>query len=320
MRNAFADELLSQSNLNEDIVLVSADIGNRLFNPFKELYPNRFYNAGVAEANSIGVAAGLSMGGLKPIVYTIATFVTARCFEQIKVDVCYNDNPVIIVGVGGGFSYAGNGATHHSFEDIAILRTLPNMKIVCPADANEVRGALKAALNQNSPVYIRLGKKNEPLIHPSVPEFKIGQVIEIKKGEEIAILSTGNIMPEALRTAERLEDDGISTEVVSFHTVKPLDKVYLNHAFEKFKLVVSVEEHGLAGGFGSAVAEWKSSQELKKPLRAKLLSLGAEDIFMRIGGDQSFARNYFGIDAESICNKIQKTYEKMYLAELGVNQ
>ena len=319
MRNAFADELLSQSKINEDIVLVSADIGNRLFNPFKELYPHRFYNAGVAEANSIGVAAGLAMGGLKPIVYTIATFVTARCFEQIKVDVCYNDNPVIIVGVGGGFSYAGNGATHHSFEDIAILRTLPNMKIVCPADANEVRGALKAALNQNSPVYIRLGKKNEPLIHKSVPEFNIGKVIEIKKGEEVAILSTGNIMPEALQTAEQLEDEGISTEVVSFHTVKPLDRAYLNQVFEKFKLVVTVEEHGLAGGFGSAVAEWKSSEELKKPLRAKLLSIGAEDTFMRTGGDQAFARNYFGLDAGSIRSKIQRAYEKMYLVELGVS-
>ena len=319
MRNAFADELLSQSNINSDIVLVSADIGNRLFNPFKELYPQRFYNAGVAEANSIGVAAGLAMGGLKPIVYTIATFVTARCFEQIKVDLCYNDNPVIIVGVGGGFSYAGNGATHHSFEDIAILRTLPNMKIVCPADANEVRGALKAALNQNSPVYIRLGKKNEPLIHKSVPEFNIGKVIEIKKGEDVLRLSTGNIMPEALRTAEQLEDEGISTEVVSFHTVKPLDRAYLNQVFEKFKLVVTVEEHGLAGGFGSAVAEWKCSEELKKPLRAKLLSIGAEDTFMRTGGDQAFARNYFGLDAGSICSKIQRAYEKMYLAELGVS-
>ncbi|MCH7955176.1 MAG: transketolase, partial [Candidatus Marinimicrobia bacterium] len=130
MRNAFADELLKQSKIRNDIVLVAADIGNRLFDRFKEANPDKFYNAGVAEANAIGMAAGLSMGGFKPVVYSIATFITARCFEQIKVDVCYNGNPVIIVGVGAGYSYAGNGATHHSFEDMAILRSLPEISIV----------------------------------------------------------------------------------------------------------------------------------------------------------------------------------------------
>ena len=319
MRNAFADELLKQSKIRNDIVLVAADIGNRLFDRFKEANPDKFYNAGVAEANAIGMAAGLSMGGFKPVVYSIATFITARCFEQIKVDVCYNGNPVIIVGVGGGFSYAGNGATHHSFEDMAILRSLPEISIVAPADSYEVRGALRAALHHDKPVYLRRGKKNEPLVHDSIPNFTIGKSISLKWGSEVCILSIGNITPEAMAAAEILETEGISTEVMSFHTLKPLDKEYLEGAFNKFRLVVTVEEHGVIGGLGSAVAEWKAAEELKRELSAKLLSLGVKDGFMRRGGNQTYARNQFGLDSESISRRIAEVYEKTYLSELGVS-
>ena len=319
MRNAFADELLEQSKLRDDIVLVAADIGNRLFDPFKEANPNNFYNVGVAEANAIGMAAGLSMGGFKPIVYTIATFATARCFEQIKVDVCYNGNPVIIVGVGGGFSYAGNVATHHSFEDMAILRSLPEISIVAPADSYEVRGALRAALKHDKPVYLRLGKKNEPLVHNSVPNFSIGKSISLKWGCEVCILSTGNITPEAMAAAEMLETEGISTELMSFHTIKPLDREYLEEAFNKFRLVVTVEEHGIIGGLGSAVSEWKAAEELQGEVTAKLLSLGAIDRFMHRGGNQAYARKHFGLDSESIRSRITEVYEKTYLSELRVS-
>ena len=319
MRNAFADELLMQSKMRDDIVLVAADIGNRLFDPFKEANPNRFYNAGVAEANAIGMAAGLSLGGFKPIVYSIATFITARCFEQIKVDVCYNGNSVIIVGVGGGFSYAGNGATHHSFEDMAILRTLPDISIVAPADSYEVRAALRAALDHDKPVYLRLGKKNEPVVHDSVPNFSIGKSIRLKTGYEVCILSIGNITPEAMEAAAILETEGISTELMSFHTLKPLDRAYLEEAFNKFTLVVTVEEHGIIGGLGSAVAEWKAAEELRSEFSAKLLSLGAEDSFMRRGGNQTYARKLFGLDSESISRRITEVYEKTYLSELEVS-
>ena len=319
MRNAFADELLKQSKIRNDIVLVAADIGNRLFDRFKEANPDKFYNAGVAEANAIGMAAGLSMGGFKPVVYSIATFITARCFEQIKVDVCYNGNPVIIVGVGGGFSYAGNGATHHSFEDIAILRSLPEISIVAPADSYEVRGALRAALKHDKPVYLRLGKKNEPLVHDSVPNFSIGKSIRLKKGNEVCILSTGNITPEAMAAAEMLETEGISTELMSFHTIKPLDREYLEEAVNNFRLVVTVEEHGIIGGLGGAVSEWKAAEELRSEITAKLLSVGAKDSFMHRSGNQTYARKHFGLDSESIRSRITEVYEKTYLSELGVS-
>lgn len=159
MRNAFAAEITEISATDDKIVLLSGDIGNRLFNSFKEKFSNRFYNCGVAEANMTSMAAGMAACGLKPVTYTITPFNTIRCLEQIRVDVCYHNLPVVIVGVGSGLSYANLGATHHSCEDIALLRVLPNMTVICPADAVEVRLALRAALNYGRPVYIRLGKK-----------------------------------------------------------------------------------------------------------------------------------------------------------------
>lgn len=146
MRNAFAAEVTEIANANENVVLLSGDIGNKLFDRYKEVAPDRFFNCGIAEANMIGTAAGMAMCGLKPIVYTIVPFITTRCLEQIKIDLCYHNAPVVVVGVGGGLSYAGLGATHHSFEDIAILRVLPRMKVVCPGDPVEVRLAVRAAL------------------------------------------------------------------------------------------------------------------------------------------------------------------------------
>jgi len=213
MRNAFASEITTLAKENHSIVLLSGDIGNRLFNEFKKKYPDRFFNCGVAEANMTGMAAGMAMCGLLPLTYTITPFNTTRCLEQIRVDVCYHNLPVIIVGVGAGLSYAGLGGTHHACEDIALLRALPNMNIICPGDAAEVRLALRAAFKIKSPVYIRLGKKNEPVIHKKEPIFEIGKGITIIKGKRVCILSTGNILPVAVDTAFLLEKQGVSTQV-----------------------------------------------------------------------------------------------------------
>src|SRR6185437_4851159 len=158
MRNAFADEVTKLGASDSRVVMLSGDIGNRLFDKFKDKCPTRFFNCGVAEQNMMGFAAGLAMSGLRPVVYTITPFVTSRCYEQIKIDVCYQEAPVTIVSVGGGLSYASLGPTHHSCEDIAILRALPNLRIVCPGDAWEVRAALRAAVSQDRPTYIRLAK------------------------------------------------------------------------------------------------------------------------------------------------------------------
>ena len=158
MRNAFAQEITALAAEDKRIVLLSGDIGNRLFDPYKKQFPDRFYNCGVAEANMTSVAAGMALSGLRPVTYTIAAFNTVRCLEQIRVDVCYQGLPVVIVGVGGGLSYAALNATHHALEDVAFLRILPNMTVICPGDAWEVRAAVRAAIKHNGPVYVRLGK------------------------------------------------------------------------------------------------------------------------------------------------------------------
>src|SRR5262249_33705790 len=164
MRNAFASEITALAAQDERIVLLSGDIGNKLFDEFKARFPGRFLNCGVAEANMISMAAGLAMCGLRPVTYTIASFTTVRCLEQIRIDACYHHQPIVIAGVGAGLAYAANGGTHHSCEDIALLRALPGMTVVCPGDPVEVRLALRAALQEPGPVYLRLGKKGEPVV------------------------------------------------------------------------------------------------------------------------------------------------------------
>ena len=205
MRNAFADEITKIGANNKKVTLLSGDIGNRLFDKFKEQNNDRFFNCGVAEANMMGMASGLALCGLKPVVYTITPFTTTRCFEQIRVDVCYHEAPVVIIGTGSGLSYASLGPTHHSLEDIAIIRTLPGMTVMCPCDQNELRAMLRLAVDHDGPVYMRIGKKNEPQIYDDVPDLKIGKSKTIRNGQNVCLISTGNIMPVVLETAEILE-------------------------------------------------------------------------------------------------------------------
>lgn len=304
MRNAFAQEITDLAGQDERIVLFSGDIGNRLFDTYKRSFPDRFYNCGVAEANMTGIAAGMALCGLRPVTYTIAAFNTARCLEQIRVDICYQNLPVVIAGVGSGLSYASLNATHHTLEDISFLRVLPNMTVICPGDAWEVRAAVRAAMKYNGPVYIRLGKKDEPLVHKSLPDFTIGKGITVRSGKDICLLSTGNILPTAVEVAERLEREGISAQVVSFHTVKPLDEGLLADIFSRVSLVVTIEEHSILGGLGGSVAEWLGDQYHKK---ARFLRLGTADAFMYKAGGQDYGRQHFGLMPAQIVERILQT-------------
>jgi transketolase len=244
----------------------------------------------------------MAMSGLRPIAYTITPFITSRCLEQIRTDACYHELPVTIVAVGAGLSYAGLGPTHHACEDIALLRALPNMKVVCPADAWEVRGALRAALRQDSPVYIRMGKKGEPVIHKEVPaDFEIGRAITIEDGRDVCLLSTGNMLPEAIEAAHGLKAKGITARVVSFHTVKPLDEACLAEAFGAFELVATIEEHSLIGGFGSAVAEWVIDNRVRPK---GFLRIGTPDRFFKKSGEQEYAREELGLTGYQIADRI----------------
>lgn len=300
MRDAFANEITSLGN-DPRVVLLSGDIGNRMFDKYKAQFPERFYNCGVAEANMIGLGAGLAMSGLRPVAYTINSFITARCYEQIRVDLCYHNVPMVLVGVGAGLCYASLGATHHSCEDIAMMRVLPGMTVLAPGDAWEVRGAIRAALQHNGPVFIRIGKKGEPTVHTSVPEFVIGKSILVKAGSDVGVLSTGNVLPLAMEVSEALGKESVSAQVISFPTVKPLDQMCLAKVFDAFKLVVTIEEHSILGGFGSAVAEWMSDQSV---LRARLHRFGSADEFLHEAGEQEHAREKYGLTVPHIKQEI----------------
>ncbi|OSQ50083.1 transketolase family protein [Thalassospira alkalitolerans] len=300
MRTAFADEITKLGAEDSRVVLLSGDIGNRMFDDFKDKNSNRFYNCGIAEANMMSMASGMALSGLRPVTYTITPFTTTRCLEQIRVGVCYHNAPVIIVGTGSGLSYSSLGPTHHSLEDIAILRALPGIVVFAPGDKAELRSGLRAALKQNKPVYIRLGKKNEPQVYSD--EFnhslRLGKATTVIEGNDICFIGTGNILPEVMQAASTLKATGISVQVESFHTIKPLDIEKLSKLFSRFDNVVVVEEHSCIGGLNSAIAEWIISQRVMP--RARLLSIATDDRFLHEIGDHAFARRYFGIDAKSI--------------------
>ncbi|MBI1252517.1 MAG: transketolase [Alphaproteobacteria bacterium] len=305
MRNAFADELTKLGNDDPRVIMLSGDIGNKLFDKFRAAHPGRFINCGVAEQNMTGVAAGLAMSGFRPVTYTITPFVTTRCLEQIRTDVCYHEAPVTIVAVGAGLAYAGLGPTHHACEDLALLRALPNMVVVAPGCEWEVRGALRAAMKQDKPVYIRMGKKGEPVIHKGIPEgFALGKALTIETGSDVALLSAGNILPEVIEAAHHLREHGVSAEIVCFHTIKPLDEARLADVFSRYKLVLTVEEHSLIGGFGSAVAEWAVDAGADT---RKLKRIGTPDKFFKISGEQQFAREKLGLTGRQIAESVQRT-------------
>lgn len=306
MRNAFAEEMVRLGEADPRLVLLSGDIGNKLFDPFKERCPGRFFNCGIAEANMMGVAAGMALSGLRPVVYTITPFTTTRCFEQIRVDVCYHHAPVIIVGTGSGLSYAELGPTHHSCEDLAILRTLPGMTVFAPCDKVELRLGLAAGLQQDGPLYMRIGKKGEPVIHKETPDFALGKMLTVRQGDEICLLVTGTMMAPALEAADRLAATGRSVRVESVHTVKPLDEERLAEIFHRCRLVAAIEEHGRIGGLAGAVAEWAARGEALG--RTRFLSFGVEDRFMHDVGSQDYARAQFGLSAEAMANAVASAW------------
>jgi len=306
MRNKFAQCLTAMAAENQQICLLYADIGNRLFDKLKAVAPERTINAGIAEANMATMASGMACMGFKPFIYTITPFTTARNFEQIKIDLAYADQPVVIVGTGSGLSYANLGPTHHSFEDIALMRVLPNMQILCPADSLELEALMPQLLEVEHPVFLRIGKKNEPLNYDDVPPLKIGKAHVLEAGERVLLLCTGTALNIGKQVHQSLSEQNISTELVSMHTVKPLDTDYLQKLAE-YDLVVTLEEHSLIGGFGSAVLEWVSDEYQRA---VNVLRCGIPDEFIDKLHDADSARRQIGLTSEEILNKITQRLEK----------
>ena len=307
MRDRFARALTEAAIKRNDVCLLSGDIGNRMFDQFKEVAPDRFFNCGIAEANMMSIASGMALSGLKPVVYTITPFTTTRCLEQIKIGVAYHEAPVVIVGTGSGLSYAELGATHHSLEDIAILRSLPGLNIVCPADADELSGALDVALNLDSPTYIRLGKKGETRVNGAGSTFGIGKANILKGGSDMLLIGIGPILNEVLTASNILEEVSISTGVVNLGSVKPLDKKLLESMAKKYKKWISIEEHSIIGGAGSALIQWLS-EEGHYDVKVKLL--GTPDSFIHELGDQRYTRKLLGLTGEEIAKSVQSFEEE----------
>ena len=304
MRNAFAKELSNIAQKNKKIVLLSGDIGNRLFDNFRKNFPTRFHNCGIAEASMTGIASGLAHLGLIPITYTIATFNTIRCLEQIKLDVCYPNLPVIIVGTGAGLSYSSLGSTHHSIEDIALLRSIPNLSILCPSDPEEVKKLLDDAIKLNGPVYLRLGKKNEPVVES---RRKIGKSNIIVNGKNNLIISVGNILIEAINASKKLKRAKIENSVIDLRYIKPLEGKVLKTAFKKFKRIFVIEEHFINGGAGSSIIEWANKNGYDAN---KINLIGIENNFVNSAGNQSSAREKVGLSSEKIFKKIVQIIKK----------
>jgi transketolase len=300
MRDAFIAELNALAAEDERIMLLSADIGFAVFDKFRAAYPGRYINVGIAEANMIGMSAGLSLSGMRPYVYTIIPFLTMRAFEQIRVDVCIQNQPVVIVGVGGGLAYGHLGPTHHATEDIAVLRALPNMTVIVPSDPAETRAAMRAVHGHDGPVYIRLGKNGEPALADN-DDFRIGKAVQMRGGDDLAIVSGGPILKVALDAADELAEAGISCRVLNIHTVKPIDAEAIVTAAKETKAMIVLEEHSVIGGLGSAVAEVIAENATGKPFKR----IGVPDVFTYDGGTQEYHWAKQGLTPDSVKHTAQ---------------
>jgi len=302
MRNTFVKTLVKLAEQDERIFIITPDLGFSVLEEFEEKFPDRFLNVGIAEANAISIASGLALSGKIVYVYSIIPFVTMRPFEQIRVDVAYMNTNVRLVGVGAGVTYGPAGATHHSVEDIAIMRALPNMTVFSPCDPYEVEKITEESISHQGPIYFRLAKKGEPIISDISNKIKIGKANYIKEKEEnnIAILFTGNASDIALEVEEILTKKGYSSDVVSMHSIKPFDYEALSSIVSSKEYIFTIEEHSIIGGLGSVVSEY-ISESLFNP---KFKRFALPDEYSHYVGSQFFIREKVGFTSKKISNDI----------------
>jgi transketolase len=285
------------------VFFIGSDLGFGTLAKFRNEMPERFIMEGVNEAHAVGMAAGLAMEGNIVYVNTIATFITRRCFEQVVLDLCMHNVNVRLIGNGGGVVYAPLGSTHLAFEDIAIMRSLPNMTIVAPADANEMRRFMPCTLDYSGPIYIRLAKGFDPIVTDDSLPFEIGKSYLMKKGSDALIITTGITLKLALSAADELAKTGIAASVLHVPTIKPLDEKAILDMASPVKAIVTIEEHSIIGGLGSAVAEILAEANFDMPKRFKRIAL--PDIFPDEYGSQESLMNRFGITSEAIISIIK---------------
>lgn len=296
--SAFGIGLMNLMLERDNIVVLSADMSTPAgLDKFKATYPERFVNVGIAEQNMVGMAAGLAEEGFKPICVAQACFVTMRGFEQIRQYCGYMGIPIVLVGIGSGFSLQYMGNTHYALEDIALMRAIPGMNVVSPCDSLEAMKALEAAVSQNAPTYIRLfGGTGVPAVYQADYAYKIGKSVILREGQDVQLIATGSMAGVAMKVAAELEAEGISASVLNMHTIKPLDGAAIDGSK---KLIVTVEEHRLIGGLGTAVEEYMSGKGKAK----QVLHVGIGDTFSPVGSYQ-YLLEQNGLTANQIKNII----------------
>ena len=296
----FAETLLIEAKQNPNIMVATSDSrgSGKLVLYGKEL-PKQIIEVGIAEQNLVGVSAGLSAAGKKVFAVSPASFLTARSLEQIKADIAYSDHPVCLIGISAGISYGQLGSTHHSIHDYAVLRCINNISIVAPADNFETSEAIKQAVNFNSPLYLRFGKKPMLDISNENKDFKIGKAKFVTKGEDVLLIASGETVQRAYLAAQLLSEKNIHATVISMHTIKPFDaKTFLTES-KKSKVIISIEEHSIYGGLGEQCASLLAQHNIN----AKFQILGIPDEYM-INGTQSDVLDYYNMSPEKISNTV----------------
>ena len=302
MRDSFINTLSELAEQDSDIVFLTGDLGFRSFDEFESNFPGQYFNVGISEQNMIGLATGLSLSGKKVVTYSIGNFATLRCLEQIRNDACYHDTNITIVSNGGGFSYGALGMSHHTTEDIAILRSIPRMKVVVPCTEMEVRGATKSLVTEKGVGYLRLDKSACKEVKGD-HSFQLGVARRHIEGNDLTLICTGSILSEAFIASNTLLDEGIKLRVVGIHTIKPIDNEEIILAAKETGGIITVEEHNKIGGLGGAVAEVCMENNI---LPKRFSKIALNDIFSSIVGSQDYLRSKYFMDSVAIVQKVKE--------------
>lgn len=300
MRDAFVHALSSLASNDPRIVLITGDLGYGVLTDFANNFPNQFINAGVAEQNMTAIACGLALEGFKPYTYSIGNFPTLRCLEQIRNDLCYHDADVTIVAIGGGFSYGQLGMSHFALEDLAIMRALPNMRVVAPADPWEAKELTSQLYHLSGPTYLRIDKGAAELM-PTTQPLKLGEVREVRPGDDITIVTIGAIAREAIKASDELSTTGVSARVLVVHSLKPISEECIIAAAKDTGGIITLEEHSIIGGLGSTVAEICLDNGVPPKTFHRM---GLKDIYPSIVGDQEYLRKSYGLVSQNIIDII----------------
>lgn len=302
MRSTFIETLLRCAKEDKDIILLTADLGFKLFDDYRAILPDQFINVGVAEQNMLNVATGLALSKKRPYCYSMVPFLTMRAFEQIRIGACNHKLPITLVGVGGGLSYGMEGMTHHGFEDVSIMRSLPGMTVTAPADPVECAAIINESVSYKGPLFVRLGKNDDPIIHKTGTNVKIGKGIVVNEGRDVCILATGSMLSLGVELIKEIVKHGLNPTVVSIHTVKPLDEDLVLKLAAKHGAIFTIEEHSIIGGLGSAVAECLAEAGFS----GKFKRLGLPDRYCKEIGGHAHLLGSVGLTAAKLAEAIIK--------------